>query len=220
MGSLAIVTLAIVMAGFGIYGYQRGTKVGVLMAGMIVGALLLMSIFGQEMVTLINGIDKAIRFAFGGGLQALGGGTAGAGAALAQMQSAQPLVSAESPGTAVVLVVGTAVVLAFFLGLLKAFRGSPSFAGLVLGLISGYLVTAYLLAALVPQAGLLPLPITIPGLSAATPPGNLSVGLTWNIDQWMQDLANLKCLPIAIAVSIAALAFVAMRMGSRSGKKG
>jgi len=220
MGSLAIVVLAIVMAGFGIYGYQRGTKFGVLLAGMIVGALLLMSIFGQEVVALINGIDKAIRFAFGGGLQALGGGANGAGAALAQVRSVPPLVSVESPGTATILVLGVALVLAFFLGLLRTFRGSPSFAGLVLGLISGYLVAAYVLAALAPQAELLPLPITIPGLPTATLPSGFSIGQTWNIDQWMQDLANLKCLPVVIVVSIAAFVLVAIRTGNRSGKKG
>jgi hypothetical protein len=215
-----MIVLAVVMAAFGIYGYQRGTKVSLLMVGMVVGALLLMSIFGEQVAALINGLAKALQFVFSGGLQALGNGGDSAGAVLSHMRSTKPLVSSESPGAGVIMILGTAIVIAFLLGLLNGLRGSPSFAGLVLGLISGYLVTAYLLAALALETAILPLPFKVPGLLTVMSTSARSGGRTWQADRWMQDLANQRCLPVAIAVSIVVFVFVAVRMGNASGKKG
>ena len=92
----------------------------------------------------------------------------------------KPLINTAPSSLVVIMLIG-AVILGFLIGLLRIFRTKPSFMGFLLGFINGYFFTAYMLAALVPQRAILPLPIKIPGLTsvslsaaAASPPSTVA----------------------------------------------
>ncbi len=104
-----------------------------------------------------------------------------------------------------------AVILGFLLGLLRIFRAKPSFMGFLLGFINGYFFTAYMLAALMPQRAILPLPIKIPGLTsvslsaaAASPPSTVAFTIGGWVEQDLPDAVPADCdrgrhLPIHLA---------------------
>ena len=116
-----------------------------------------------------------------------------------------------------------AVILGFLLGLLRIFRAKPSFMGFLLGFINGYFFTAYMLAALMPQRAILPLPIKIPGLTsvslsaaAASPPSTVS----FTVGSWVQQIFQMPCLPSAIVAGIFLFILLTILIGNRGSRKG
>ena len=107
---------------------------------------------------------------------------------------------------------------------MRIFRTKPSFSGFLLGFINGYFYTAYMLAALVPQWAILPLPIKIPGLTSvslstaiASPP---SQGLPGAIVEGIQKLFAMPCLPTAIVAGVFLVIVLTIIVGNRSSRKG
>ena len=143
MTSPFIILLAIVWGIFGLWGFLRGWKSALVMLVMIVGSLLLLSIAPEKVAEMFDYINKAVAMATGGNKDFIN----------------------TAPSSLVVIILNGAVILGFLLGLLRIFRTKPSFSGFLLGFINGYFYTAYMLAALVPQWAILPLPIKIPGLT-------------------------------------------------------
>jgi small-conductance mechanosensitive channel len=202
MGVPFLILLAVVFALFGVYGFVRGTKANLVMTVCIVGALLILSLFGDKVVQAVNFFNKAMRMF---------------------LDTQEPLISTE-PSTLVPLVLIGAIVVGFFLGLLKVFKGKPSIGGLLLGLVNGYLFIAYMLAARMPQVAFLWLPIKIPGLTTVSleaavsvPPGNTPAN---QFAQWLQQVAAMACTPTAIIVFIVLFLFLVILLGNRSTRKG
>jgi hypothetical protein len=202
MGVPFLILLAVVLAIFGVYGYMRGTKANLVMTVCIVGALLILSLFGPKVeqgVTFLNKIAGML------------------------LNTQEPLISTE-PSTLVPLTLMGAIVVGFFLGLLKVFRGRPSIGGLLLGLLNGYLFIAYMLAALMPQVAFLWLPIKIPGLTTVSLEAAVSVpaGSTPmdQLVQWVQDIATLACTPTAIVVFVVLFLFLVIILGNKRTRKG
>ena len=153
-----IIFLAIVLGIFGLWGFLRGWKAALVMLVLILGSLLLLSAAPESVAALFDYVNKAAALVTG---------------------STKPLIN-TAPSSLVVFMLIGAVILGFLLGLLRIFRAKPSFMGFLLGFISGYFFTAYMLAALMPQRAILPLPIKIPGLTsislsaaAASPPSTV-----------------------------------------------
>jgi hypothetical protein len=129
-----------------------------------------------------------------------------------------------APSSLVVIILNGAVILGFLIGLLRIFRTKPSFSGFLLGFINGYFYTAYMLAALVPQWAILPLPIKIPGLKSvslstaiASPP---SQGLPGAIVEGIQNIFAMPCLPTAIVAGIFLFILLTVLIGNRGSRKG
>lgn len=202
MGVPFLILLGVVWALFGVYGYVRGTKANLVMTVCVVGALLILSLFDDRVVQGVEFFNKM------------------AGMLL---DTQEPLISTE-PSTLVPLALIGAIVVGFFLGLLKVFRGKPSVGGLLLGLVNGYLFIAYMLAARMPQVAFLWLPIKIPGLSAVSLQAAVSVPAGGSpLDQfarWLQNLATTTCTPTVIVILIVLFLFLVIVLGNRRTRKG
>jgi len=197
-----IVFLAFILGIFGCYGWRRGWKVALVMLVLIVGSLLLLSAAPERVTALFDYVNKAAALVTGG---------------------TKPLIN-TAPSSLVVFMLLGAVVLGFLLGLLRIFRAKPSFMGFLLGFISGYFFTAYMLAALVPQWAILPLPIKIPGLTSVplstaitSPP---SQGLPGAIVDGLKTLCAAPCLPTAIVAGIFLFILLTVLASNRSSGKG
>jgi hypothetical protein len=169
---------------------------------MILGSLLMLSAAPEKVAEMFDYINKAVEMATGGN---------------------KPFIN-TAPSSLVVIILNGAVILGFLLGLLRIFRSKPSFSGFLLGFVNGYFYTAYMLAALVPQWAILPLPIKIPGLKSvplstaiASPP---SQGLPGAIVEGIQKLFAMPCLPTAIVVGVFLVIVLTIIVGNRSSKKG
>jgi hypothetical protein len=201
MGVPFLILLAVVLTVFGVYGYVRGTKANLVMTACIVGALLILSLFGDKVVQLVEYFNKMAEM----------------------LLNKENLISTE-PSTLVPLALMSAVVIGFFLGLLKVFKGKPSIGGLLLGLVNGYLFIAYMLAARMPQVAFLWLPIKIPGLTTVSleaavsvPPGSTPLD---QFAQWLQQAMTMACTPTAIVVFIVLFLFLVILLGNRGTRKG
>ena len=93
----------------------------------------------------------------------------------------------------------------------------------MLGFINGYFFTAYMLAALMPQRAILPLPIKIPGLNtislsaaAASPPNTVSFA----VGSWVEQFFQMSCLPTAIVAGIFLFILLTILIGNRGSRKG
>jgi hypothetical protein len=197
-----IIFLAIVWGMFGLWGFLRGWKAALVMLVLIVGSLLLLSAAPERVASLFDYINKAAALVTGG---------------------SKPLIN-TAPSSLVVFMLIGAVILGFLLGFLRIFRAKPSFMGFLLGFISGYFFTAYMLAALVPQWAILPLPIKIPGLTSVplstaitSPP---SQGLPGAIVDGLKTLCAAPCLPTAIVVGIFLFILLTVLVSNRGSRKG
>jgi hypothetical protein len=197
-----VILLAIVLGLFGCCGTWRGWKAALVMLVMILGTLIMLSAAPEKVAQMFDYVNKAVEMATGG---------------------SKPVIS-TAPADLIVIVLNMAVIAGFLLGLLRIFRSKPSFSGFLLGFINGYFYTAYMLAALVPQWAILPLPIKIQGLKSvslstaiASPP---SQGLPGAIVEGIQKLFAMPCLPTAIVVGIFLVIVLTIIVGNRSSKKG
>lgn len=202
MGVPFLLLLAVVAAVFAVYGFVRGTKATLVITVCIVGALLILSLFGNEVAKVVGFFNKALGML---------------------LDTEAPLIS-TAPSTLVPLTLIGAIVVGFFLGLLKVFKGKPSVGGLLLGLVNGYLFIAYMLAARMPQVAFLWLPIKIPGLTTVSLQAAVSVpsGST-PLDQffqWLQQILAMACTPTAIVLFIVLFLFLVVLLGNRSSRKG
>lgn len=230
MVAIALIFMATIMALFGVLGYLRGTKFGLVISGLILAGLMVMSRGSEQVAKIINGLNFGLRFVLGGGLQALGGSgdkTEAIKKVISQLGDIRPLVSSDQPGVGLLLILALLVGLSLLLSLFKILKGAASLLGLALGLFSGYLIAAYALAALMPEVALLPLPIHLPSLaqvveaaSAAAPAIPSGSGLSAKVGQLLTGLGDDPRLPIIIAVAIALFVILATRLGNRGGKGG
>jgi hypothetical protein len=197
-----VILLAIVWGMFGLWGFLRGWKAALVMLVMILGTLIMLSAAPEKIAQIFDYVNKAVEMATGG---------------------SKPVIS-TAPADLIVIVLNMAVIAGFLLGLLRIFRSKPSFSGFLLGFINGYFYTAYMLAALVPQWAILPLPIKIQGLKSvslstaiASPP---SQGLPGAIVEGIQKLFAMPCLPTAIVVGIFLVIVLTIIVGNQGSKKG
>jgi hypothetical protein len=196
-----ILFLAIVLGIFGLWGFLRGWKAPLVMLVMIIGSLLLLSVAPEKVAQIFDYFNKAVEMMTGG---------------------SKPVIDTAPSNLVVIMLVG-AVILGFLLGLLRIFRAKPSFMGFLLGFFDGYLFTAYMLAALMPQRAILPLPIKIPGLTsvslsaaAASPPSTVA----FTIGSWVQQIFQMSCLPTAIVAGIFLFILLTIIVGNRGSRKG
>ncbi len=229
-----LIILATVMALFGVLGYQRGTKSMLFTAAFLLLGLLALSRAAGLIATLINGLNFAVRFVFAGGLQALAADdrTAALEAAFERVGSVTPLVSVSDTGLAsgpgMILVLVILIAAAFLLGMLKFLRSRQSALGLFLGLGIGYVLTAFVIRVLLPDAPLqLALPAALFGASFATPasaavPAEASfLSLLWaRILAGLNAMADQGTLALLFAVIIALFVLLATRLGNRSERRG
>jgi hypothetical protein len=197
-----VILLAIVWGMFGLWGFLRGWKAALVMLAMIVGSLLMLSVAPEKVAEMFDYINKAVEMATGG---------------------SKPVIN-TAPSSLVVIILNGAVILGFLLGLLRIFRTRPSLSGFLVGFVNGYFYTAYMLAALVPQWAILPLPIKIPGLTTvplssaiSSPP---SQGLPGAVVEGLATLCAAPCLPTAIVAGIALFILLTILASNRSSKKG
>jgi hypothetical protein len=218
-----IILLATIMAIFGVIGYLSGTKAALLTTVVILIGLILIARAGPAIARLINGVDFGVRFVLAGGLAALGapGDRAAAIAhVIESMGTIQPLVAPTNPGPALVLVLLVLVLLSLLIGRHPRLplRGPSSLGGLLLGLLNGYLLGAYLLVSLFPvDAAFLPLPLGLgprPSVPVAATPlptvpasGGSLFNQLINAVQGTSENTLAAIMMVLIAVFVLALAF-------------
>lgn len=226
----ALILLATVMAVFGVFGYLRGFKSILLSTVIIWLGLVLVSRFGGLIAKTVNGLNYAVRFALAGGLGALGG-SGDKGEAINQvferMGAVKPLIRADGTGPGMILVFLLLVMIGLLLGALKTLKTRSSPLSLILGLLNGYVVTAYLLRMALPEAGLLlPLPAGLLGgqvaaSTVATPTGpSVTDSAIAKLAAMLANLAGYSQIAILIAILIAVFVLLAVRSGNRGAKKG
>lgn len=225
-----LILLATVMAVFGVFGYLRGFKSILLTTAIIWLGLVLVSRFGDLIAKTVNGLNYAVRFALAGGLGALGG-SGDKGEAITQvferMGAVKPLISADGTGPGMLLVFLLLVMLGLLLGALKKLKTKSSPLSLILGLLNGYVVTAFLLRMALPEAGiLLPLPAGLlrgqaaaSAVAAATGPSVTDSAIA-KLAATLANLAGYSQIAILIAILIAVFVLLAVRSGNRGAKKG
>lgn len=226
----SIIVVATVMALFGVLGYLRGTRSTLFTAAVIWLGLIVVSRAGDVVARTINGLHTGARFVLAGGLGALGSaGDRGAAvqAVFAKLGEVKPLIEPNGTGPGMLLVFLLLVLVGFLSGMLKLFRGRPSFLGLGLGLANGYVLSAFLIRTLLPESGIrLPLPAWLFGGTAqgaalpAVAGPSLGGTLTAKIVAALNSLADSGQIALVIAVAIAVFVLLATRLGSRSVKKG
>lgn len=226
----SLILLATVMAIFGVFGYLRGGKSTLLTTAIIWLGLGLVSRFAGVIATMVNGINYGIRFVLAGGMGALGG-SGDKGDAINQvferMGTVTPLIAADGSGPGLILVFLLLMGLGLLLGALKSLKSKSSPLSLILGLVNGYVISAYLLRMALPEAGiLLPLPAGLLGSQAATVTAPLPAGASVTgsalakLAATLTGLATAGHIAILIAVLIAIFVLLAVRPGSRNSKKG
>jgi hypothetical protein len=216
-----VIILATIMALFAVIGYLAGGRASVFTSLVVVLGLLLIARAGGTLAQLINGLYFGIRFVLGGGVQALGAGGDRAAAIdrIIQSISDPQLVDPNSPGPELILFLLILVALSLLLTRVQRFRlrGPSSGWGLLWGLVSGYLLGAYLLVKLQPgAAAFLPLPF---GLGQAAPAASAlpasGPGLLENLTRSVLA-ADTNTLALIVMALIATFIVFAVLFGNRS----
>lgn len=225
-----IILLAAVMALFGVLGYLRGRKSMLVTTAVIWFGLIVVSRLGEVIAATVNGLNYAVRFVLAGGLAALGGDGDRGGAldrVFQSLEQVQPLIEPDGTGPGMIIIFLGLVLLGFLLGMLKALRSKPGLWSLLLGLVNGYVLTAYILRAVLPQGGFeLPLPAGLFGPSitpaAAPSPAGPSIagGIAARVTATLQALVDGGQIALLIAILIAVFVLLATRLGNRGAKKG
>ncbi|OQA39045.1 MAG: hypothetical protein BWY52_03170 [Chloroflexi bacterium ADurb.Bin325] len=230
----SIIILATVMALFGVLGHQRGTKSMLSTAGLLLLGLLALSRAAGQVATLVNGMVFGVRFVFAGGLQALAAEDRNAAldAAFERVGSVARIINVNDAGLpsgpGMFLVLALLVAAAFLLGTLKILHSRQSILGLFLGLGIGYVLTAFLIRVLLPDATLqLALPAALFGAGFAVPAtAALPAGPSFISQLWARALNGLNAmadqgsLALLFAAIIALFVLLATRLGNRSEKRG
>jgi hypothetical protein len=203
MGVPFLILLAMIWALFGLWCFLRGAKFGLLLIGLILVALFALSILPEQIQQYFGYFNKAVRLFTG---------------------NDKDVISTRPANLAALLLVGM-IILAALAGLLKTLRGAHSIAGFFLGLLAGYVSTAYLLASLAPQLAFLPLPIKIQGLNAVQLPSVIGApsgrGLLTEFNGWLATLLKEPTCPsVGIIVLIVGFILLVVSGGGRGGKKG
>ncbi len=215
--TLVVIILGAIMALFAVLGYLHGTQSAVLTLLAVVAGLAIIASVGGRIITLINTVFRVIA---AGGIQTLS-----SGGDLAQlrtrMAAVPPLIPPNAVGAALLLLLTILILVAVLAGRHRRFRRPPSGMGLVVGLVSGYLVGAYLLDQLLPSlVAILPLPF---GLGAEITQGRaVPAGQTVDIGaQLLQAVtsasqSSLSAAAMILVVSLILIALLA-NAGSRRG---
>ncbi len=225
-----LIILATAMALFGVLGYLRGTRSTLVTTAIVWLGLLIVSRAGGVVARTINGLNYAVRFALAGGLAALGGNGDRAAAleeVFARIGKVEPLIRPDGTGPGMLLVFLALVLAGFLLGMLSQLKGRSSFLGLALGLANGYVLAAFVIRTLLPEASIgLPLPGWLFGPGAqpavAPTPATPSVAgtLASRIVAGLNQLADSGQIALLLAIAIAVFVLLATRFGTRSAKKG
>ncbi len=223
----ALIVLATIMALFGVLGYLRGAKSSLFTAIVIWGGLVLITQVSPRIATTVNGLAFGVVFVLSGGLGALGGGGDRAAAlneVIKNMPKAPVLVNPDGTGVGIIIIFLLLVVVGFLLGMLKIFKSKSSVWGLLIGLANGYVLSAFLLPKLLPEAGVR---LALPGGLAGTGGGalgsagaaqagpSLSSALITNIVKALNQLVEGGQIALFIAILIALFVLLATRLGSR-----
>ena len=211
---LSFIVLGTIMALFGVFGHQRGTRASVFATGIILLGLLGISRLGANLAAAINIVALAVRLVIDGGAQAADGN---ASAYLDTLERRQLLSGATSSGLGAFLLFAGVVAAAMLVTNGRWFSGKPSGAGLLAGLANGYLVTGFLFNRVLTGAVSLPLPFGLGegSLASSDIVGGGSLG---------SELSRLINLPtgegspsLAIAVGIVLFVVIATRFANKKG---
>jgi hypothetical protein len=223
----SLIILATVMAVFGVFGYLRGVKFSWFNAALVVLSILLLNRAGNTLVRVIDLFYRVGRAMLAGGFKAISGEGEGGFAKLGDLVSNVPsLIGKDGTPTALVIIFLLIIALGFLLGTLKVFKSKASYLGLALGLLTGYVVSAYMLYKVLPEAGIqLPLPgwlLGLPSGSALPVPSGPSVtgSALAKLTGALLGLVDRGQIALLIAILIAVFVLLAVRMGNRSVKKG
>jgi hypothetical protein len=215
-----ILLIAIIIAFFGMIAFIRTAKASAIILGVLMGGLIFVRALGPKLIAIIN---LGAQFAQVGGLAALTGSDPGKGLsdAFAKLKQAPGPIDPKDPVLFYLLLIYIFVAIGVGIGSLKSFRlqGRYSYSGLLLGLIAGYIVAAYTIAAIFPESAILPLPVTgiMPQAQAAIAPATVGPAVSSKFLEFLGDLANSPSIPIIIAAAIVLFIFVATRLSARKG---
>jgi hypothetical protein len=207
-----------------VIGYLRGTKAAVFILLMTLFALLITGTLGPTIIKYINALAKGFQFVLSGGLSALAG-SGNASDALAELKNAPPLITEENQALVLGLIFVSIVVLAVLLSGIRWFKGSThSFWGLLLGMISGYIVAAMFVRAFWPEyAVLMPLPFgwTVPPSGPIVIiPGAPTPSIWQRILAFLNSLVDQGLITVFLGVVIAVFLLIASRSLNKPAKKG
>ena len=222
-----LIVLATIMAIFGVIGFQRGTKFSVFYIALALLGIVVLERIGDTLVSIIDLLYRVSRAMLGGGFKALSGGEGGFGKLGELVEKVPSLVGKDDKQIALALILLSIMMLGFFLGGLKVFKSRASLLGLALGLLTGYIASAYLLQPLLPGTGVrLPLLAGLFGgtqqaaSTAVTTGSSISSVLIAKVVAFLNSLANSGQIAIIIAIAIALFVLLATRTGNRGIKKG
>ncbi len=139
IGTENLVVLLVILAVFGYRGYRRGVQLEAVLTFTLVGARLLVTRFGGDLVRYVNGLHRAVQFALAGGLAANDPGPV-----FQSIQRSPPLISKASQEAFLVIAFLVIVGLVYWLSQLF-WKAVKSWVGGLLGALNGYLLLSYLL---------------------------------------------------------------------------
>lgn len=139
IGTENLVVLLVILAVFGYRGYRRGVQLEAVLTFTLVGARLLVTRFGGDLVRYVNGLYRAAQFAVAGGLAANDPGPV-----FQSVQRSPPLISKASQEAFLVIAFLVIVGLVYWLSRLF-WKTVKSWVGGLLGALNGYLLLSYLL---------------------------------------------------------------------------
>lgn len=222
-----LIILATIMAIFGVIGYTHGTKFSLFYAALALLGIIMLERVGDILIRMIDLFYRVGRAMLEGGFKAMSSGEGGFGKLGELVEKIPSLVGQDDKPFALALLLSLIMLMGFVLGKLKVFKNKASVLGLAVGLLTGYMVSAYLLQPLLPETGIrLPLLAGLFGgaqraASVATPTGP-SIGgtLIAKIIAALNTLASSGQIAIIIAIAIALFILLATRLGNRGVKKG
>ena len=215
-----ILLIALIMAFFGMIAFIRTTKASVIILGVLMGGLALLRALGPKLIAIIN---MGAQFVQVGGLAALTASDPGKGLseAFTKLKQAPAPIDPKDPVLFYLLMICIFVAIGIAIGSSKSFilQGRYSYSGLFLGLIAGYIVAAYAIAAIFPESAILPLPVTgiMPQAQAAVAGVTTGPAVSSKFLEFLSSLANSAFIPIIIAAAIVVFIIVATRLSAKKG---
>lgn len=207
------------MALFGILGYLYGLTAAII---TLIFILLGLGVFAGLGTTLINIINRTWQLIASGGLQTFFSG-GDLSQVKEQMATVPPLISNDAAAAFLVLIMIILIVLAILLGMHPRFRRPPSLLALLIGLLNGYLIGAFLLRTMVPALSAF-LPVPFFPAPAPTPGGVPAVCCTSLWSQFVAAINNASTQSLALLVMfvIAAIVLTALflTLRRRGGRRG
>jgi hypothetical protein len=218
-----IFVLAFSMAIFGIIGYLRGWRAALFVLIMTFLAVAITGALSETILRYINAFGKGFRFLTSGGLSALAG-EGGLEEAIAALEGAPALVSKDNQGLVLGLLFVIVLLLALLLSGLPLFRGRKSIFGLFLGMLTGYIVAAMVVRAILPEyAVCIPLPFgfgpPVPVIPYTAQPGT-GASISQRVLGFLTGLADRGLIAAFLGILIAIFLLAATRLGNRTVGKG